>query len=517
VSYRARSVLTGLVLAGAIVSACRPSNPNIAPGLTPTPNPPTVTVAAVQRGDIQSTLSYAGSVQASASVNVVPRISARIERLAVDVGSVVKAGDLIAVLDSRALQAQVDQARAAVAAAQARLDQMKAGARPESVEQARANLAMAQAKLQSLLDGPRPEAVAQAKANLDAARAKLAQLQAGPTPEQVKAAELAVAQARNSLYAAQIQKDGDCNPHNPEYLCKASQARALAAQTAVEQAEQQLAILKAPPTKEQIEQAEAAVAAAEQQYRLALAPYTQNDIAQARASVAAAQAQLRLAENPYTEEDIRASEAAVAQARAGLEQALAQLDDARVTAPIDGVVSQKLLEQGALAGPTTPIVTIISRSVEVHINVEESRLALFTPQLAATVQVPAYPGVSFPARVIGDPPSVDPRSRTAEVRLSVEDPKGQLRPGMYAQVTLVAQKRSNVLTVPVSALINDNGQSEVYLVSNERIKVQPVQVGLQDAEKAEITAGLAEGQIVVIGDKPILHNGDRVHPQPVGR
>lgn len=508
--------LIGILMLALVSSACRSPTPNVAAGPTPTSRPVTVSVATVRRGDIQSSLSYTGSVLAGKQVNVVPRITGRILKLNVDVGSVVRSGEVIAELDSSSILPQVAQAQAALDSAQTRLEQLKAGPRPETVAQARANLAAAQERLAAMKDGPRPETVAQAKANLDAARAKLAQLKAGPTQEQIKAAQLAVQQARNSLFAAQIQKDGSCNPRNPEYLCKAAQASANAAETAVEQAEQQLAILTSPPTKEALDQAQAAVDAAQQQYDLARAPYTAHDLAQAEAAVQAAQAQLALAEHPYTAQDLALAQKAVDQAQAGLDLARLQLSDARVTAPVDGVVAQKLLEVGAMASPATPIVSIVSQNVEVAINVEESKLGLIAPGQSATVQVPAYPGVSFRAVVIADPPTVDPKSRTALVRLAADDPKGQLKPGMYAQVAVLVQRQQNVLLVPSSALIDDNGTTKVYLVENGVVRTRPVSVGVEDAEHAQITSGVAEGQLVVVGSKPLLRDGDRVVPQATG-
>ncbi len=514
---RAVEVFLCLMLVGVAAAGCRPSSQNVAAGPTPTPKPVTVDVTAVKRSDVASTLNYSGSVQADTQVNVLPKISARIDKLDVDVGSVVKAGDVIAVLDTSTMQPQVAQAQAALDAAQTKLDQMKAGPRAENVAQARANLVAAQAKLAAINDGPRPESVAQAKAALDAAQAKLAQLKAGPTPEQIKAADLQIEQAKDALYAAQVQKDGNCNPSYPGFVCNASKASADAAATALAQAQQQLAILTAPPTKEALQQAQAAVDQAQQAYELAKNPYTSHDVAQAQAAVQVAQAQLQLAENPYTADDLKQAQSAVDQAKAGLDQAKLQVADGTVVSPIDGVISQKLLDTGAMASPSTPIVTIVSRDVEVDVNVEEGKLGLLAPGQAATVLVPAYPGVPFSAKVVGAPPTVDPKSRTALVRLAASDPKGQLKPGMYAQVTVTVQPRKNVLVVPISALVNDNGKTEVYLVQNGVIKVQPVSVGVEDASDSEITSGLTEGQIVVIGDKPTLSDGDHVTPVTAGR
>ncbi|HEX5417989.1 MAG TPA: efflux RND transporter periplasmic adaptor subunit [Chloroflexota bacterium] len=512
-----RQVAAGLAVFGILLTACRAPAQNPAANPTPTPQPVSVSVQQVQRGDIQTSLSYTGSVQASQQVNVVPQVGAKIKTLGVDVGSAVKAGQVIATLDTSTLDAQVKQAQAGVDAAQAKVNQMEAGPRPEAVAQAQANLAAAQAKLASLKDGGRPEAIAQAKANLDAAQAKLAQTKAGPTPEQVKAAELAVAQAKNTLYSTQVNKDGACNPHNPKYVCDAAQASANAAQTAVDQAQQQLVILTSPPTKEVLQQSQAAVDAAQQQYLLAKQPATQHDIDQAQAAVNAAADQVKLAQQPYTDQDVKAAEASVEQAKAALDLAKIQLGYATITAPVDGVVSEKLLDVGSMASPGSPIVTLVSRAVEITINVEEAKLGLVTPDQSASITVAAYPNQPFPAKVIGAPPVVDAKSRTAVIRLAPMDPKGLLKPGMFAEVTLASAKHSGVLVVPQSATVTSNGQTAVDLVTNGVVKVQSIQVGLTDGSNVEVASGLNEGQIVVVGDKPALRDGDKVTPELVGR
>src|SRR5215212_118467 len=145
-----------------------------------------VNVASVSRGGIASTLTYSGNIQSRASVNVLPRATGRIEQLYVDVGSRVRAGDTIAVLDRSQVDAQVRQAEGALQSAQARLNLLQAGARPEDVQAAQAALSSAQARLQEMLEGGRQEDVASAQANLEAAQAKLEQLEEGPTDADVQ-------------------------------------------------------------------------------------------------------------------------------------------------------------------------------------------------------------------------------------------------------------------------------------------------------------------------------------------
>src|SRR5579859_416650 len=100
----------------------------------------TVSVAKVVGGPITQTVAYSGNVQAGDSVSLVPKTSGRITKFDVDVGSTVKAGDVVAELDHTGLDALLAQAQAAVDAAQVKLAQVQAGARPEADAVAHANV-----------------------------------------------------------------------------------------------------------------------------------------------------------------------------------------------------------------------------------------------------------------------------------------------------------------------------------------------------------------------------------------
>src|SRR5258706_5226359 len=177
----ARLALVGTVVVGCGVVGGGPAAQTNQGGRPAT----VVTVAKATTGSIAQTIGYTGSVQSTDSVNVVPVTSGRVVSLKVDVGSAVKAGDLIAQLDQSTLNAQVEQAQAGVTVASVKLAQIQAGARPETVAAAQANADSAQSKLDAIKAGARPETVAQAQANLDTAKSKLATVLAGPRPEKV--------------------------------------------------------------------------------------------------------------------------------------------------------------------------------------------------------------------------------------------------------------------------------------------------------------------------------------------
>lgn len=537
-----RAVSLALV-ASALVTACAVNSPGQAPVA-----PVSVRVAPAQTANVSGKIAYSGNVASQATVNLIPKSSGQIVDLKVDVGTTVKKGDVIAQLDHAVQDAQVAQAQAALSAAQTKLATIQAGPRAELVAQAQANLAAAQESLKVMQQGGRTEnvqaaqgnlsaalahlqalqvgrddAVAQAKANLAAAQAHLQDLKNGATPDAIKAAQLAVSQAKNAAYAADVSKDAACNPSYPKASCDAGQAAAFAAHTGVDVAQARLDGLLAGATKEQIAGAQAAVDAAQAQLQLVEHPGSANDLAAATAAVQVAQAQVKLAESPYTSADLAKAQAAVdvAQqqlkltqtpftkqdedaAKAGVQQAqaalaLAQvgLDQTTVVAPIDGIVSQKLQNVGALASPATPIVVLVAPSVEVDVAVDATSASSLQNGQAAVITSDALPGKSIDGSVTNIAPTVDAKTHTVQVKVTPKVADSGLKDGMLVQVTLVSATHNNAVVVPASAIVQRNGEATVYVVSGDQAKPVTVKTGLTDGTNTEITSGIQAGQQIV--------------------
>ena len=320
------------------------------------------------------------------------------------------------------LTARINQAETAVAAAQARLDQVKAGPRAGDLASARAGRDQARSTLAQLETTTKTQ-VDVAQEALTTAQNKLALVRQGPRAEDIHAAELAVEQAKNTLWGLQANRDGVCGQKKRlgESACDLAQANVAAAETAVSNAENTLAKLRNGALPEEVQVAEAAVAqaradlAAKQtttapalaaaraavqstearlkdaetgatpeeraqaeagldQAQRALAdlkgmrdnPLTANaqvDAAQgqlntARAAEAAAQARLDALKNGATPEQLAVARAQVAQANAGLAVLNAQVAKLAVTAPSDGVLSRRSVHIGEAVAPGAPLMTI---------------------------------------------------------------------------------------------------------------------------------------------------------------
>src|SRR5207245_2141920 len=149
--------LKTLLVSGALASTLLVAACGQRPAATATPVPTAVPAAPVTaqtatRGDIQQTLSYNGDIRAREQVSVLPKVSGRVDKVLVDVGSRVKAGDTLAVLEQDSAQISALQARANLAGSEAKLASIQVGPKADDVASAEAGLIQQQVKLQNMMD-----------------------------------------------------------------------------------------------------------------------------------------------------------------------------------------------------------------------------------------------------------------------------------------------------------------------------------------------------------------------------
>jgi Cu(I)/Ag(I) efflux system membrane fusion protein len=166
--------------------------------------------------------------------------------------------------------------------------------------------------------------------------------------------------------------------------------------------------------------------------------------------------------------------------------------------PIPGVVTAKNVVQGSklTAGDTPFEITDLSQ-VWVLADAYELDLSRIRVGMPATFTLQAMPNDVFQGRVSFIEPLLDPKTRTAKVRLSFGNPRGELRPDMYGEVAFQAKARET-LRVPFDAVI-DSGQQKVVFVALGEGRFQPrqVQTGAQSGDFVELTTGAQEGEEVV--------------------
>lgn len=465
----------------------------------------------VARGEITSLLVYPGELRPKAGAVVATRVAGRIDRLLVEPGATVREGDVVAELDRSALEVQVVQAQAALAAAEARLAAMKAGGEGDMQAEAEASLRAAKARLASLEAAPRVDQIpALAQAARDA-RNRLAEIEGGRN-QAVAAAEARLNAARNRLDAALLTGASEAStPVAQASPVPLSASAVEQARQAVQQAQQEVAQARQPVSTDELAAARQQLADAEDALLVARWSVGPNDLDEARANVEAAEARLRRAGQPTSEAGIRAGETGVEYAGAALELARLQLRESALVSPIAGVVVETHQQQGATVAAGTPIVKIQPPDYEIAVAIDERQLGQVSPGQTVSVLVDVYAGESFTGTVRSISPSVDARTRMVAARVDVQDPQIKLKSGLHAQVAIAGARRSGALIVPREALTGA-ADTSVMTVVDGRARRQPVQVGVQDGRSVEIVQGLAEGTEVILAPTGIL-DGDIVGEQ----
>jgi membrane fusion protein (multidrug efflux system) len=197
-------------------------------------------------------------------------------------------------------------------------------------------------------------------------------------------------------------------------------------------------------------------------------------------------------------------------ARAAYDLAKLELSYTNITAPISGVVAQRMVKPGNLIALNAPVFRIVNnRHLEGVLNAPERESGRLKVGLPLRMVVDAVPGKVFVGRVDRISPVMDSASGTFRV-VCAFDNAPELRPGMFGRIEVVFDQRTDALTVPRIALLEDEGEPAVYVVEGKLAKRKTVQVGFTNGEIAEIRSGLKEGDQVVTAGKVAIRDGTEI-------
>ncbi|MEE8129147.1 MAG: FixH family protein [Vicinamibacterales bacterium] len=166
-------------------------------------------------------------------------------------------------------------------------------------------------------------------------------------------------------------------------------------------------------------------------------------------------------------------------------------------APVGGFVIEKRVVQGQHVLPGMSLYTVADLSaVWVEADVYEEDVPLVREGAWATVTMDAYPGEVFRGQVTYIYPYVEERTRTVRVRFAFPNPRGRLKPGMYANVALDATFGEGVV-VPTNAVLDSGDQQHVFVSQGDGyFEPRPVVIGRRLGETIQILEGLEGGELV---------------------
>ena len=388
-------------------------------------------------------------------------------------------------------------------------DRIRAALWDES--QARLALESARGKLEELMD-PSEETLALARNNVDSASARLNSAQAkfqeltNPDGSSMERAMSKVAIAQAALDTVEARLDELEDPTSNTIALAVN--RVATARAAYDSAQARLEEIMEPDpntvaeAENKLEGVKALVSSASSRLETLLEP---DDLALAAARMGVAVAERELATNNevYSTHGIDAAEANVAQARAQVALVQQQLEDMKVVAPFDGIITQNQLSVGSMASPQTPVFTIATTEVVVSFLVEETVIGALQAGRMLQFTSPALPNQVLDLKVARINPTAGPTGHTFLVKMEPVEATAILRPGVSGQVSISIQ-RGDTLLVPKEAVLSSGSQSSIYVVRNGVAHLERVAVGLSGDHHREILDGLQPGSQVVVSGQHLL-------------
>lgn len=222
-------------------------------------------------------------------------------------------------------------------------------------------------------------------------------------------------------------------------------------------------------------------------------------------SVQMPQENLRKAQDGYN-----TAVASKASIEAQIESAQKSLNDAKVTSPISGIVSECNVIEGTIASQSMAPFTIIDTSMmNVTVNVSENIINSVHEGDKVNLTIPTLTENNFEGVVKTVSPAAD-ATGTYTVEVQIPNKEGLLKSGMFGEVSFVNSRSENTFVLSRDAVMTDDEGTYVYIVEDNKAKKVVVETGIDNGQQIEITNGLEEGMNVVIKGQTYLTDGTDV-------
>jgi membrane fusion protein (multidrug efflux system) len=273
---------------------------------------------------------------------------------------------------------------------------------------------------------------------------------------------------------------------------------------------QVIAEIEAPDLDQQLLQARADLASAEASAKLSEATLNRRKTLIASNFVSMQEIDERTA-------DLSNKNGTVKAGQANVERLEALAGYKKITVPFDGIVTSRDTDVGALinaGGTSGPAMFVISdiKKLRVYVNVPQSYVPSIKIGAKAIITVPDYPNRTFPATVEASSQSVDVGSGTTRMQLGLDNSKGELMPGAYANVRLTLAREGVPLHIPASALIfNQHGLRVATVDGDDKVLFKTVTIARDLGRDIELGSGLSPDDRIIVAPPDGIADGDQVH------
>lgn len=509
---------------------------------------PKFTTALVQKTTITQEVSASGKVQPPQTLNLYFKTGGKLIELKVKTGDNVEAGQILAKQDTTQLEKQLEQARAGVDAAQAKLNQLLAGASPESVALAQTAVANAQTALnnalaarnvayQSALNSIRDSYV-KADDAIHNYTDRLFTDPRGSNPVFEVTITTANGGSKYQITENDPAKKIMINSRRKNIETMLNEWKKSADNLSIQNSDNlELLLIKTIDNLQFIQQFLNDIAVTVNSYNsknladdtiyqnyragiltarteidgsLAAVIAAQSALKSADASVAAAQGaqksaqdQLALVVAPARQTDAAAYIAAINQAQAAVEQISQQINDLTICAPSAGIIAATNGNVGEIISPSSPVIVLIPfGGLQIKLNVSEDNIINVQVGQPVDIMINALGGSNHLEGVVS---AIDPAETIIsgavyyQTTVDFNQPDSRIRPGMTVNALIKTAIHKDTLVVPASAIEAQNGKKFVKILQNNKPIKQEITTGLESNDgMIEITSGLTEGQAVVL-------------------
>jgi multidrug efflux pump subunit AcrA (membrane-fusion protein) len=210
------------------------------------------------------------------------------------------------------------------------------------------------------------------------------------------------------------------------------------------------------------------------------------------------------------EANIETAKANLQAQKVALEKSQGDLANTVIKAPISGVISGKSMNVGQMASIGTTLATVNDiSSVYATIQVPQGKISNAKVGQATTVVVDGS-DQTYNGTIQYMDSVADSTSRVFNCKVKIDNSDKSLSPGTYGKVTLVSDQKNDVITIPVNALVGNEGDYSVFINDNGTAKKTKVVIGQTDENNVEITSGIKDGDQIICTNTSTLQDGDEV-------
>ncbi len=474
--FKAIQIIVFFIIGGMVLVGCRSTNRKNAVDKPLDPAPVPVRAAIAKLEAITQTVTGQGVLMPAPNgdAKLGAMVAGRLAQVLVKDGDPVHVGEVVAVLDTSAINAQIAGARAAVRAASAEAGQAQVAVRAAKVSQ---NTGVAQAELA-----------------LQAAKAHLSKVLAGARPQQISAAASSIDQALATLSSttADYTRVQFLFKHGiaPARELDSAKAAMEVAKANLAGAQAQLSLLKAGARPQDIQAAQIQV------------QQDQEALDTAKANAIAVELEQRKAQAMVEKTAQKQADLAALQTTASMYA---------IRSPLNGVVVHRNANPGDIVDVTSIILDVANLNhLVLTASLPASDLSLLKVGERCDLETPDFPGKRFPGtlQTIGQ---IDPTSNMLNVRVLVPNPQHRLRIGSFAIVKIAVGAHPHAVVVPKQAVVSRQAGNVIFVVDKSDVAhLRIVHLGVEEGDRVEVLSGISAGNRVITLGQYELANQSKV-------